>query len=153
MKLSEFSLKRLDDFAAAMEKETARDPLFRTPFGLSREGNVSSGWNMCLRQASMFSSSGGRNLFSNDDLVLITVPVTETGIEPLATDMPFGWDGKINENTAELAVWWAFEIISGIEAYEFMQKNHPRVIFSYLDSNGPGEITVKFNGNYWEISD
>ncbi len=152
MRLTDFPLKKLDDFAAAKEHETKDNPFVRSPFGLSTEGNFISGWTMAYRRIGIISSSYGRNLFSKDDLILITVPQTETGIRPLANDMPFGWDGKINSNTAELAVWWAFELISGNEAEEFMQKNHPDVIFSYFDSDGMGEMSVKFNGSFWVIT-
>jgi hypothetical protein len=34
---------------------------------------------------------------------------------------------------------------------KFLKKNKPFVDFSYLDSNGPGEITVQFNGDFWII--
>lgn len=152
MKLSDFPLKKLDDFATAKELETKDNPFVRSPFGLSTEGNFISGWTMTYRRLGIITSSFGRNLFSKDNMILITVPPTETGIAPLATDMPFGWDGKINGNTAELAVWWAFELVSGSEAEEFMRKNHPVVVFSYFDSDGMGEMSVKFNGNFWEIT-
>lgn len=153
MKPSDFELKRLDDFAAQREREIGDNPFIHTPFGLSREGNFVSGWTMSYRRAGLFFQSGGKMLFQKDEMILITVPSTGTGIRPLATDMPFGWDGKINSNTAELAVWWAFEITSGNEADEFMAKNHPIVIFNYIDSDGPGEITVQFNGRFWVITD
>ncbi len=152
MKESDFQLKRLDDFAAEKEREISDNPFVHSPFGLNREGNFISGWNMSYRMAGLYTRSFGRNLFSKDEMILITVPATETGVKPLARDMPFGWDGKINENTAELAIWWAFEIISGTEADEFLQNHHPSVIFNYSDSDGMGEITVKFNGRFWEIT-
>ncbi len=152
MKHSDFKLKRLDTFAAQRELETRDNPFIHTPFGLSREGNFVSGWTMSYMRAGLFFRSGGKMLFQNDDMILITVPETETGIKPLATDMPFGWDGKINENTAELAVWWAYEITAVGEADQFMRTNHPSVIFSYVDSDGPGEITVQFNGEFWVIT-
>jgi hypothetical protein len=84
-------------------------------------------------------------------MILITVPATKSGLRPLASDMPFGWDGKINSNTAELAILWAFEITSGSEAERFMRENNPSVIFNYLDTDGPGEIRVQFNGEFWVI--
>lgn len=153
MKYSDFGLMRLDDFVAEKEKETRDNPFIRTPFGSFTGGNLVSGWEMSFRLIGMYTGSGGKNLFSRDDRILITVPRTETGIEPLAADMPFGWDGKINSSSAELAVWWAFELTGGDEAAEFMRKHHPRVTFSYIDSNGPGEITVGFNGECWVIKD
>jgi hypothetical protein len=153
MKLSDFELKHLDDFAAQRERETVDNPFVHTPFGLNTDGNFVSGWTMSYMRAGLFFRSAGKMLFQNDDMILITVPETETGIRPLAADMPFGWDGKINSSTAELAVWWAFEITAGGEAEQFMRANHPVVIFSYMDSDGPGEITVQFNGEFWVITD
>ena len=153
MKLSDFELKRLDDFVRKRERETGDNPFIHSPFGLKKEGNIVSGWTMSYRLAGLYYHSGGRMLFQKDEMILITVPPTETGIKPLASDIPFGWDGKINGNTAELAVWWAFEITSGEEADEFMRTNHPSVIFSYIDSDGPGEIIVQFNGEFWVITD
>lgn len=153
MKLSGFELNRLNVFAAQREREAGDNPFIHSPFGLKEEGNIVSGWTMSYRRAGLFYHSAGRMLFQKDEMILITVPPTGTGIKPLAADMPFGWDGKINENTAELAVWWAFEITSGNESDEFMRTNHPLVIFSYIDSDGPGEITVQFNGEFWVIVD
>ena len=152
MKFSDSTHKRLDDVVAEIEKETGNDPFVRTPFGSRKDGNMTGGWTMSLRRGAMLTAGPGRYLFSKDDMILVTVPATESGIEPLAANLPFGWDGKINENTAELAVWWAFEITSEKEAAEFMRQNHPEVIFGYFDNNGPGEITVKFNGKFWVIT-
>ncbi len=152
MRLSGSASNRLDDVVAEIERETGGDPFVRTPFGTSKEGNMSGGWSMSLRRAALFTAGPGRYLFSKDDLILVTVPATGSGIEPLATNMPFGWDGKINESTAELAVWWAFEITSETEASEFMRQNRPEVIFSYFDADGPGEVTVAFNGEFWVIA-
>jgi hypothetical protein len=61
------------------------------------------------------------------------------------------WKG--HEFVADMAVGWAFEIIRDNELKEFMQKNMPEVNFIYSDSNGPGSITVKYNGRYWIITD
>lgn len=151
MKNSDFPLKRLDDFALQRERETIDNPFMHTPFGMDTGGNFVSGWTMSYMRAGLFFRSAGKMLFQNDDMILITVPETETGIRPLAADMPFGWDGKINSNTAELAILWAFEITSGSEAERFMRENNPSVIFNYLDTDGPGEIRVQFNGEFWVI--
>lgn len=151
MKESPFKLKRLDDFAAEMEREVKENPLRRSPFGMSRDGTVVGGWEMAIRRIGMFTSTGGVNIFSKSEMILITVPPTETGIAPTAADIPFGWTGKINEYTAEMAVLWAFELLCDSEADKFLKDNKPTVIFSYFDSDGPGEITVKYNGMFWEI--
>lgn len=152
MKLSEFKLNRLDDFAAEKEREMKNDPFLSTPFGISRDGNWTSTWQMVFNRIGLFNRSAGKNIFGNDDMTLISVPATETGIHPLAEDQPFGWDGKINEYTAEIAVCRAFELLSDSETTEFLKDNKPVVVFSYLDSDGPGEISVKYNGKFWQIS-
>jgi len=151
MKLTEFKLNRLDDFAAEKEKEVKGDPFLRTPFGLSREGTRIGTWQMVFNRIGLFYRSAGKNIFGNDDMTLITVPATENGIHPSAEDQPFGWDGKINEYTAEMAVCWAFDLMSDSETSEFLKINRPVVVFSYLDSDGPGEISVKYNGRFWQI--
>jgi len=152
MKLSEFKLNRLDDFAAGKEKEAKGDLLLTTPFGVSREGNWGNTWQMIYNRIGMFYRSAGKNIFGNDDMTLITVPATETGIHPLADDQPFAWNGKINEYTAEMAVCRAFELMSDRDTSEFLKINKPVVVFSYLDCDGPGEISVKYNGNFWQIT-
>ncbi len=151
MKVSEFKQNRLDDFAAEKEKEVKDNPFIRTPFGLSRDGNQISSWQMNYNRIGLFSISSGKNIFGKSDMILINVPSTYTGIDPLAKDLPFGWDGKINEYVAEMAVWWAFELLSDEEAVEFLNTHKPVVEFTYFDSNGPGEICVKYNGSFWEI--
>lgn len=152
MKVSEFKLNRLDDFVAEREKEVMDNPFLRTPFGMSREGNQISAWQMNYNRIGLFSISFGKNLFGKSDMILINVPATSTGIKPLANDLPFGWEGKINEYVAEMAVWWAFELLSDEEAAGFLQTHKPVVEFSYFDSDGPGEMTVKYNGKFWEIT-
>lgn len=152
MRLSDSTNKRLDDVVAEIERETKGDPFVRTPFGSRTDGNMTGGWAMSLQRAAMLAAGPGRYLFAKDDMILVTVPATETGMEPVATNMPFGWDGKINENTAEIAVWWAFEITSEREAAEFMREHRPEVVFGYFDNNGPAEVRVKFNGECWVIT-
>ncbi len=151
MKTENIKIIRLDDFAAIKEMEIKENPLLRSPFGISREGNRINAWQMNYNRISMFSISHGKNFFGKNEMIFMSVPATETGIKPLSADQPFGWDGKINEYTAELAVWWAFELITENEAAEFMKTHKPVVEFSYFDSDGPGEITVKYNGKFWEI--
>jgi len=152
MKLGDYTSRRLDDVVAEMSEAARGDPFARTPFGPGKEGTVTSGWAVSLRRAAMLMAGPGRYLFSKDDMILITVPATGSGVQPDAADMPFGWDGKINEYTAECAVWWAFGIASDAEAAAFMREHRPAVIFSYVDGRGPGEIAVRFNGEFWEVT-
>ncbi len=151
MKPSEFKLKRLDDFAAAMDRELKDNPFKHSPFGMSRDGDTISSWEMSYRRLKLYSSSGGCNLFSRNEFIIITVLPTDSGIKPLASEWQFGWTGKINEFVAEMSLCWAFELISDSEANEFMKEYKPSVNFSYSDSNGPGEITVKYTGEFWVV--
>lgn len=153
MKYSDFKLNRLDDFAAEMEREIKDNPFKRSAFGLSRDGDCISAWEMSFRWLGLLRSSGGCNIFGKDEVVMITVPPTPTGIHPLSEGGWFGWTGKINEFIAEMAVWWAFEITGDNEAAQFLKENRPTVTFSYSDSNGPGEITVRYNGEFWVIGE
>lgn len=152
MKATEFPLKRLDDFAAQVEKELRANPLRRSPFGLSRDGESISAWELSFRMAGLLRLSRGCNIFGSDELVLIAVLPTCTGVHPLASETQYGWTGKINEFVAEMAIWWAFEITSEKEAAAFMKAEKPEVHFSYSDSSGLGEMTVKYNGRFWEIA-
>jgi len=151
MKQSEFKLQRLDDFAAAMENEIKDNPFLRSPFGLSRDGQCISTWEMSFRRLGLFRGTGGCNIFGKEEMVIITV-LPASGIHPLTDEGQFGWTGKINEFVAEMAVGWAFEIIWDNELKEFMEKNRPEVSFTYSDSSGPGSITVKYNGMHWVIN-
>ncbi|HQP50492.1 MAG TPA: hypothetical protein PKX12_17340, partial [Spirochaetota bacterium] len=91
MKVTEFPLKRLDDFAAQMEREMQENPLRRSPFGLSRKGDCISPWEMSFRVAGLLRSFGGCNIFGSEELVLITVLPTGTGVHPLASETQYGW--------------------------------------------------------------
>lgn len=151
MKLTDFPLKRLDDFAAQTERELQENPLRRSPFGLSREGECISVWEMSVRMAGNLRALRGYNIFGSDELVVITVPPTCSGMHPLSSVSQYGWTGKINEFVAEMAIWWAFEITSDEEARKFMKEEKPAVTFTYSDSTGPGEMTVSYNGEFWVI--
>jgi len=152
MKISEFKLNRLNDFVKEKEIELIDTPFLRSPFGMSTEGNIIGAWQMNFNRIEIFSSSYGKNLFGKNDMIIITVPATESGIHPLIENPSFGWDGKINEDTAEMAVCVAFELISDNETKEFLKAHKPAVDFSYIDSDGPGEINVKYNGDFWIIT-
>lgn len=152
MKISEFKFNRLNDYAAAKELEAMDNPFANTPFGMGTEGSQVGTWEMVYRRIGIIRTSSGINFFGKDDMILITVPKTETGVNPLVTDQPFGWNGKINEFTAEMAVEWAFELLSANETAKFLAEHKPSVEFSYFDSEGPGGITVKFNGEFWIIT-
>lgn len=152
MKITDFNLNRLNDYVAMKELEAKDNPFLNTPFSMSREGNQVGTWEMVYKRIGLIRTSSGINFFGKDEMILITVPKTESGVKPLAEDQPFGWNGKINEYTAEIAVEWAFELLSDRETAKFLAEHKPTVEFSYFDSEGPGQITVKFNGEFWIIT-
>lgn len=152
MKASEFELIRLNDFVAAKESEVSANPFLVTPFGSETAGYQVSEWQMNFNRLGIFNSMGGRNLFGKSDMIIVTVPSTDTGVHPLQQYSSFGWEGKINESTAEMAIMQAFELYSGDEISEFLIKHRPVVEFSFIDSNGPGNISVRYNGRYWVIT-
>lgn len=85
-----------------------------------------------------------------DSCIRITVPPTETGVLPSTLEcQPFGWTGKINEDVAERAVWWAFELLDDGEAKAFLKEHRPTVIFNYFENGRFFELVARFNGNFW----
>jgi hypothetical protein len=88
MKQSNFPLKKFSDFLRENEILQRHDPLFRSAFGSSKEGNLLSSWEMSFRSIGFFSSLGGRNIFGKEEVVFINVPPTETGINPLLQIYP-----------------------------------------------------------------
>ena len=152
MKITEFKLSRLNDYVTEKENEVKKNPFINTPFGMSNEGNIINSWMMNFNRLGLYYVSSGRNLFGKNEMIIISIPPTETGIHPLSTEDSFGWDGKINEYTAEMAVCSAFELISQSETSQFLKANKPSVDFSYIDNDGPGGISVKFNGEFWIIT-
>ena len=94
--------------------------------------------------AYMIRDSGG------DSCVQITVPATGSGVAPSAQEaQPFGWSGQINEYSAELAVWWAFELIDEGEAGAFIREHRPSVIFRFFEDGHYYELVAQFNGDFW----
>jgi len=113
-------------------------------FGFSREGKYV---DRCFLDFERIDFRTGESRWVN-----IFVPETESGIKPMDPgDQPYGWDGKINEYSAEMAVWWAFEIMTPDESRDFMTLHKPRVRFEYVQNFSTHEFTVKFNGEKWVV--
>jgi hypothetical protein len=88
--------------------------------------------------------------FGGDSCVQITVPVTDSGVSPSAQEpQPFGWTGKINEYSAELAVWWAFELLDEGEARAFLREHQPSIVFRFYENGRFCELIARFDGQYW----
>jgi hypothetical protein len=143
---------RLDDFVREQERN-ARPGLFGgSPFGLSREGSYMNSWQMNYQRIGYYANTYMIRDFGVESCIQIMVPPTETGVVPSENEQqPFGWSGKINEYTAELAIWWAFELLSDEEARRFMMEHRPAVLFRYYNDGGYRELEAKFNGRMWMI--
>ena len=141
--------RRLDDYAREMESQDLHSRR-QSRFGLGSEGQYVSSWEMNYRRIGFYAHAYVTRDFGSESCIQISVPATETGIEPASMNQqPFGWTGKINENSAELAVWWAFELISESEARQFIKDNKPVVLFRYYETGRFRELEVKFNGDVW----
>ena len=142
--------KRLDDYVREMELLAGQHPLWESRFGFSKEGRYVNSWEMNYRRIGYYAHTYVTRDFGPDSCIQIYVPDTETGIAPAAQELqPFGWTGKINEHTAELAVWWAFELLSDCEARQFMKEHKPVVLFRFYETGGYRELEAKFNGENW----
>jgi len=142
---------RLDDYVREMESR-GRNSARQTRFGLSSEGQYVDSWEMNIRRIGYCANTYVTRDFGSESCLQIAVPATETGIEPTTLNpQPFGWTGKINEHSAELAIWWAFDLLSDGEARQFMKDNKPVVLFRFYESGRYRELEVKFKGDVWMV--
>jgi len=144
--------KRLDDYVREREEGGGRGLVLESPFGFSREGSYVDSWHMNYQRIGYYANTYMVRDFGPESCVQIQVPPTETGLAPSSSEQqPFGWTGKINEYTAELAVWWAFELLSDGEARRFMEEHRPMVVFRYFDEGSYRELETRFDGRVWVI--
>ncbi len=144
--------KKLDDYVREQEQDSGPGGFRESRFGLSREGSYVNSWQMNYQRIGYYASSYMVKDFGAESCIQILVPPTETGMVPSANEQqPFGWTGKINEYSAELAVWWAFELLSDGEARRFMIEHRPTVLFRYFDYGGYRELEAKYNGDIWVV--
>jgi len=116
-------------------------------FCFSKEGQLVGKWTTDVQRLEWFF---GRMKRSN--WVQVYVPRTDTGAEPMdLSEQPYGWTGCINDHLAENAVWWAFEILTVQEAWNFMTTHKPKVTFSYVENGVPETLNVKFDGMTWIV--
>ena len=144
--------KRLDDYVREREQDGGRGLVLESPFGFNREGSYVDSWHMNYQRIGYYANAYMVRDFGPESCIQIQVPPTETGLAPSSGEQqPFGWTGKINEYTAELAVWWALELLSDGEARRFMEEHRPRVMFRYFDEGGYCELETRFDGHVWMI--
>ncbi|MBN2159239.1 MAG: hypothetical protein JW807_07575 [Spirochaetes bacterium] len=138
---------RLNDFVREMAALASRGSHFGTDTG----GRYIDPWEMNYRRVGFYANRFVTRDFGDDSCVRIFVPATETGVAPSEGEQPFGWSGKINEHSAELAVWWAFELFSEGEARAFMREQRPAVLFQYMEGGALHEVEARFNGEIWIV--
>jgi hypothetical protein len=142
--------KKLDEFVLEKAAESGNNPLRESRFGLSRDGSYVNSWQMNYERIGFYATTYMLRDIGGDSVVQVTVPATETGVSPSAQEQqPFGWSGKINEYVAELAVWWAFELLEEKEARAFMGEHRPSVIFRFFEDGRFCELVARFNGQFW----
>ena len=141
--------KRLDAYSREREAEAGPMPLHGSPFGSDREGEYVDPWRMGIGRIGMFGRAYTVNAPGAERIVEVAVPVTGTGVAPTIESQPFGWSGRINEYAAELAVWWAFDLLSEEEARRFLDEHRPAVIFRYAEGGRMRELEARFDGQNW----
>lgn len=144
--------KRLNDFVLEKIEEARVIGLAKTPFGMSIAGERLGAWQSLDQRYQLFSRYFGFAEFAPSNFIEITVPPTAGGARPGDEDeQPYFWNGMINEYVAEMAVWWAFDLLTRNESREFMDTHKPSVVFSYLEGRRRNEITVHYENGVWIV--
>lgn len=134
--------KKLSDFVKEQIAESSNSPF--SVFGEETGGNFLK-WTFGLQRFGHFST--GRH-------VMVHVPRTGSGIAPTCgEDQPYAWDGKINADAAESALWHAFEITTETEAREFKEKHSPEVVFEFMENFTSNSLRVKHVDGDWRVMD
>ncbi len=141
--------ERLDEYSRKRGEEPGFRSLHGPPFGPGREGEYVDPWRLGMGRIGYFGRAFTVSAPGGGNVVEITVPATETGVVPTIEAQPFGWSGLINEYAAELAVWWAFEILTEEEARGFLAAHRPTVMFRYAEGGRTRELEARFDGMNW----
>jgi len=146
--------QRLDDFVREKLNEPLISPLHGPPFGLETSGELITAKQFSFHSLEFLHKFRGVTDFSAGFAVIITVPRTGTGVIPLHDDdQPCRWTGKINEAAADMAAWWAFDLLTESEAREFMAKHKPEVIFQYMEHRRLVSLTARFEKTGWFVNE
>jgi hypothetical protein len=145
---------RLNEYVRRREREDRDLNHFGSPFGLDEGGSFINRWQMNFGRIEIFTRYRGLHELAPGNVIQIRVPRTDSGVEPLAPEeQPFGWDGKINEAAADLAVWRAFDLLTEGEARGFYLEHRPSVVFEFQDRGGGRRLTVRHDGSCWTLDD
>ncbi|HSV98401.1 MAG TPA: hypothetical protein VLM75_15890 [Spirochaetota bacterium] len=144
--------KRLNEYVLEKEEEARMIGLLRSPFGLSTTGNRMDGWQSLGQRYELFTRYQGYADFAPSNYIEIVVPATSSGARAHDEDrQPYYWDGSINEYVAEMAVWWAFNIITETEALQFLNSHKPVVLFFYMERRRRKETAVQYENGLWVV--
>ncbi len=143
---------KLNNYVAMKIKEAEKHALSYSPFGFSTAGEIVHSFQTSILNIQQFTLQGRLHPHAEDQVIKIIVPRTITGISPeKETGQTFGWKGSINEYAAETAVWWAFDILTEDEGDRFLENERPSVIFQFIEMASFQELTVNYNGKYWDV--
>ena len=123
-------------------------------FGESADGDIASRFVRNFTFISFLYPASDRDEQddSEKNMVFISIPPTCRGLHPYnEADLPYGWTGQINEYVAEMAVSWAFDLLTEEETGLFLNRHRPTVIFRYNQDGRIQDLPVFFNGMFWEI--
>ena len=114
-------------------------------FGGETGGNFLR-WTFGLQRFEHFSSEGRH--------VMVYVSCPGSGVAPTCEDaQPYAWDGKINADAAESALWHAYGILTEVEALEFKVRHDPEVVFEFMENFSSNSLRVKFMDGDWYVMD
>ncbi len=143
---------RLDDLVRMKTAGQGSNPYRNNFFGFETEGSIIPVWQNNINRLAYCMNTFSLEGFGMGNTIQIMVPPTDTGLKtPHSNEQPYGWNGKINENTATMAIWWAFDILTDGESDEFCATHHPRVIFRFPDEGRPMTLVVQNIDGRWMV--
>ena len=152
MNTSRQKARRLNDFVLQKMEEARIIGYAKTPYGMSTAGERLDRWRSLGMHHELLTRYHGFAEFAPTNYIDIRVPVTATGARPNdAEEQPYFWNGMINEYVAEMAVWWAFDLLTPGEAVEFMLAHKPSVQFGYMEGRRRDELSVQFENGLWIV--
>jgi hypothetical protein len=127
------------------ERTGGRRSALYSVFGGETEGNFLR-WTFGFQRFEHFSGEGRH--------VMVHVSCPGSGVAPTCEEaQPYAWDGKINADAAESALWHAYGILTETEALEFKLRHSPEVVFEFMENFKANSLRVKFIDGDWYVVD